>query len=178
MADRKRIAIDMDEVSADALSRHLDLYNTRFKTTVSANDLKGRHLHEIVPEEHRPHVEEMVRKVGFFKDLSVMPGSQEVIRALQQRYDIFVTTAAMQFPNSFIEKYDWLAEHFPFIPWTHIVFCGDKSVIATDYLIDDHARNFEGFRGEGILYTAPHNVNVTGYRRVANWAEVRQMFLS
>jgi len=178
MADRKRIAIDMDEVTADALGRHLDLYNTRFQTTVNANDLQGRHLHEIVPVEHRPHVEEMVRQVGFFKDLRVMRDSQEVIRDLQQRYDIFVTTAAMQFPNSFIEKYDWLAEHFPFIPWTHIVFCGDKSVIATDYLIDDHAHNFEQFRGEGILYNAPHNIHVTGYRRAANWAEVRQMFLS
>jgi 5'(3')-deoxyribonucleotidase len=91
---------------------------------------------------------------------------------------LLVIAAAMQFPNSFMEKYDWLAKHLPFIPWTHIVFCGDKSVIATDYLVDDHAKNFIGFRGEGILFTAHHNVNVTGYRRVANWREVRALFLS
>jgi 5'-nucleotidase len=175
---RKRIAIDMDEVTADALSRHLDLYNARFKTTVTASDMQGRLLRDVVPAEHRPQVEEMVRTIGFFRDLPVMRDSQEVISDLQARYDIFITTAAMEFPNSFIEKYDWLASHFPFIPWTHIVFCGDKSVIATDYLIDDHARNFEHFRGEGILFTAPHNIHVTGYRRVANWREVRTMFLS
>jgi 5'-nucleotidase len=174
---RKRIAIDMDEVTADALSRHLDLYNAEFQAALTPGDLQGRHLHEIVPAEHRPHVEAFVRRVGFFKDLPVMPDSQEVIRDLQRHYDIFITTAAMEFPNSFVEKYDWLATHFPFIPWTHIVFCGDKSVIATDFLIDDHARNFTHFRGEGILFTAPHNIHITGYRRVADWNEVRRMFL-
>jgi 5'-nucleotidase len=174
---RKRIAIDMDEVTADALSRHLDLYNAEFQAGFTREHLQGRHLGEAVPEEHRERVRQYVRKVGFFKDLSVIEGSREVIRDLQQRYDIFITTAAMEFPNSFVEKYEWLLEHFPFIPWTHMVFCGDKSVIATDYLIDDHARNFVGFRGEGILFNAPHNMHETGYRRVANWQEVREMFL-
>ncbi len=119
-----------------------------------------------------PHAE------GFFKGLDVMPGSQEVIRALQDKYDVYIATAAMEFRNSFVDKYDWLREHFPFIPWTHIVFCGDKSILAADYLIDDQARNFSGFQGEGILYTAPHNVKVEGFRRVADWLEVRKMFLS
>jgi 5'-nucleotidase len=174
---RQRIAIDMDEVMADALSRHLDLYNRQFKTALTRDHTHGKYLHQVVPEEHQEQVHQMVREVGFFRDLPVMPDCVEVIRDLQQRYDIFITTAAMQFPNSFIEKYDWLAQHLPFIPWTHIVFCGDKSVIATDFLIDDHAKNFTNFGGEGILFTAPHNVHVTGYRRVASWHEVRTMFL-
>jgi len=174
---RERIAIDMDEVMADVLSRHLSLYNAEFQAALTRDDLQGRHLGEAVPEEHRTRVRAFAFEVGFFRDLPVMPGCQEVIRDLQRRYDIFITTAAMEFPNSFPEKYDWLMEHLPFIPWTHIVFCGDKSVIATDYLIDDHVRNFKGFRGEGILYTAPHNIHVSGFRRVADWAEVRRMFL-
>jgi len=175
---RQRIAIDMDEVTADALSRHLDLYNRQYQAAFTREHLDGKHLHQVVPEEHREPVHQMVREVGFFRDLPVMPGCVDVIRDLQQHYDIFITTAAMQFPNSFIEKYDWLAAHLPFIPWTHIVFCGDKSIIAADYLIDDHAQNFANFRGEGILFTAPHNIHVAGYRRVADWHEVRRMFLS
>jgi 5'(3')-deoxyribonucleotidase len=174
---RRRIAIDMDEVMADALSRHLDLYNRHYAAAYTREQMHGKYLHEIVPAEHQDQVHQWVREVGFFRDLPVMPDCVEVIRDLQQHYDIFITTAAMQFPNSFTEKYDWLAKHLPFIPWTHIVFCGDKNVIAADYLVDDHARNFAGFRGEGILFTAPHNVHVTGYRRVANWQEVRALFL-
>jgi 5'-nucleotidase len=174
---RPRIAIDMDEVMADALSRHLDLYNRHYSAGVTRAQVHGKYLHEIVPAEHQEQVHQFVREVGFFRDLPVMPGCIEVIRELQQRYEIFITTAAMQFPNSLIEKYDWLVQHLPFIPWTHIVFCGDKSIIAADYLIDDHAKNFAGFRGEGILYTAHHNLHVTGYRRVADWAEVAALFL-
>jgi 5'(3')-deoxyribonucleotidase len=34
---RQRIAIDMDEVTADALSRHLTLYNTEFNATLTVN---------------------------------------------------------------------------------------------------------------------------------------------
>jgi 5'-nucleotidase len=175
---RKRIAIDMDEVMADALSRHLDLYNRHYQAAFTREHVHGKYLHEIVPLEHQEQVHQWVREVGFFRDLPVMPDCVDVIRDLQQRYDIYITTAAMQFPNSFIEKYDWLAQHLPFIPWTHIVFCGDKSIIAADYLIDDHAKNFENFHGEGILFTAPHNIHVTAYRRVADWREVRTLFLA
>jgi 5'-nucleotidase len=175
---RPRLAIDMDEVAADALSRHLDLYNRHFQAAFTREHLHGKHLHEIVPAEHQEQVHQWVREVGFFRDLPVMPDCVEVIRELHERYEIFITTAAMQFPNSLIEKYDWLAKHLPFIPWTHLVFCGDKSIIAADYLIDDHAKNFVRFRGEGILFTAPHNLHVTGYRRVSGWREVRAMFLA
>ena len=174
---RQRIAIDMDEVMADALGRHLELYNAEFQGTMTADHLQGRHLHEAIPESHASQVRAYARRVGFFRDLGVMPGSQEVIRELQTQYEIFITTAAMEFPNSFVEKYEWLAEHFPFIPWTHIVFCGDKSIIAADYLIDDHSRNFKGFKGQGILYDAPHNQAVTGYTRVFTWLQIRSMFM-
>ena len=72
-----------------------------------------------------------------------------------------------------------------FIPTTHIVFCGNKSILRADYLIDDNPRQLRLFEGnsfgdskpEGILFTSPANVNVTGYRRVNNWLEVEKMFL-
>ena len=44
-------------------------------------------------------------------------------------------------------------------------------------MIDDNVRHFERFWGEGILYTAPHNVNETRFRRVDSWDDVRAMFL-
>jgi len=42
-----------------------------------------------------------------------MPGSQAVVSTLAQRYEIFVTTAAMDHPISFAAKYEWLCEYFP-----------------------------------------------------------------
>ena len=56
-------------------------------------------------------------------------------------------------------------------------FAGIKAFFLADYLIDDTYRHFERFRGQGILFSAPHNVAVTGCRRVANWREVEELFL-
>lgn len=114
---------------------------------------------------------------AFFRELRVIEDSQEVIRELQTRYELFIASAAMEVPASFAAKYEWLKEHFPFIPASHIVFCGDKSIINADYLIDDHAHQFNGFRGQGILYTAAHNRLENRYPRVNNWREVAAMFL-
>ena len=50
-------------------------------------------------------------------------------------------------PSSFNAKYSWIAKHFPFVPASHIVFCGDKSILNADFLIDDNSRHFERFRG-------------------------------
>lgn len=178
MPSRQVIAIDMDEVIADALTRHLHLYNTEHKGSVEPHHLQGRPLREVVPPEHKDRLLAYAHEEGFFKDLGVMPHSREVIRDLQGKYDIYIATAAMEFRNSFVDKYDWMREHFPFIPWSHIVFCGDKGILAADYLIDDQVKNFATFKGEGILFTAPHNLKQEGYRRVSDWPEVRKMFLS
>jgi 5'(3')-deoxyribonucleotidase len=167
----------MDETIADALGKHITLYNEAFGAALHRDHLNACGLREAVPEPHRTAVDAMVHQAAFFEDLGVMPGSQEVIDALQRQYEVFITTSAMEVPCSFVPKFDWLARHFPFIPASHIVFCGDKSVLAADYLIDDTPRHFRRFRGEGILFTAPHNRAVDGYRRVEDWEDVRRMFL-
>jgi len=79
---RTRIAIDMDEVTADALSRHLALYNQEFQTALSAADVYGKHIADAVGPAHRERIEAYPREPGFFKDLPVMPHSQEVIQEL------------------------------------------------------------------------------------------------
>jgi 5'(3')-deoxyribonucleotidase len=107
-----------------------------------------------------------------------MADSQRVVKALAQQYEVFIATAAMEFPNSFGSKFRWLRRHFPYLPPTHFVFCGDKGILKADYLIDDQPRQLRRFSGEGILFTAPHNLNVNGYRRVDNWQQVEKLFLS
>lgn len=171
---RLRIAIDMDEVMADALAEHLRRYNDAFATDLALADLHGRHLEECIPAEHRPAAEAMLDST-FFEQLAVMPGCQEVIRELTLRHEVFIVTAAMDVPCSFDAKYRWLRQHFPFIPSSHFVFCGDKHIVDADYLIDDRARHFEKFTGNPLLFSAPHNAGETRYPRVSSWAEVRDV---
>ncbi|TDF99651.1 hypothetical protein E1757_07420 [Paenibacillus piri] len=63
------------------------------------------------------------------------------------------------------------------MPDTHFVFCGDKSIIQADYLIDDTVNRFQRFVGQGILFTAQYNIHETGYVRVHNWQDVWRFFI-
>ncbi len=174
---RQRIAVDMDEVVADTLSEHLRRYNEAHDDRITKDDLHGKWLWDVVQQDRLGSLEKMLRSVDFFADLDVMPESQRVLERLQERYEIFIASAAMEVPTSFVAKFKWMERHFPFIPASNIVFCGDKSIVRADYLIDDNPRQFQDFGGEGILYSSPHNKFVTGYRRVNDWLEVEAMFL-
>jgi 5'-nucleotidase len=174
---RLRVAIDMDEVIADSLGKHLRVYNQAFGAALARQDLDGRALEDAVPSIHTAGAAELLLEPGFFADLEEIEGSREVVRALSERYEVFIASAAMEVPTSFAAKYAWLRERFPFIPPSHIVFCGDKSVLEVDYLIDDTPRHFERFRGTPILFSAPHNRAERRYRRVCSWAEVRELLL-
>lgn len=172
---RLRIAIDMDEVMADALSVHLRRYNEAFGARVSADDLRGRHLEDWIPAAHREAVDAMLDG-SFFADLPLVAGCQDVVRELAAHHDVFVVSAAMDVPASFDAKFRWLRRHFPFIPPEQIVFCGDKGIVDADYLIDDRARHFARFKGRPLLFAAPHNAGERRYPRVESWQEVREYF--
>ena len=173
----KRICVDMDEVIADAVTEHLLRYNRDFQARITPADLAGKWLWEIVPHHHHTALEQYLRTDDFFAVLDVMPHAQRVLEAMSERHEIFIATAAMEVPTSFKAKYEWLGRHFPFIPPSHIVFCGDKSILHADFLIDDNPRQLRRFQGQGILYQSPHNLHVTGFPRVRDWLEVEQMFL-
>jgi len=121
--------------------------------------------------------ERLTHEPGFFSDLETIDGSREVVRELAERYEVFIASAAMEVPTSFGAKYAWLRERFPFIPPSHVVFCGDKGVPDVDFLTDDTPRHFERFRGTPVLFSAPHNRGETRYPRVRCWDGVRTLLL-
>jgi 5'(3')-deoxyribonucleotidase len=168
----------MDDVMADTLAEHLSRYNQTFNEEVSPNDLVGKALSEIAPIDRRQQLRALLDAEDFFEDLKVIPGSQAVLEELSSRFEIFIATQAMAVPNSFGPKYRWLQRHFPFILPRNYVFCGDKSILRADYLIDDLAKNLLRFQGQGLLYTVPRNLNETAFQRVNNWQEVAAYFAS
>ena len=173
----KRIAIDMDEVMADSVAEHLARYNRDYDDNITKADLHGKWIWDVVSLDRHPRLEEYLRSDDFFDVLEVMADAPRVLRLLQQHYEVFIASAAMEVPTSFNAKYRWLERHFPTIPATNIVFCGDKSILRADYLIDDNPRQLRRFSGTGILYDAPHNAAVTGFQRVHNWLEIESLFL-
>lgn len=170
-----RIAVDMDEVIADFIAKQLMLFNAENKTAYTKADLAGKNLRDLHPEQAE-WIRELVRDRFYFADLPVIEGARETLKKLAEKHELFITTAAMDFPTSFDAKYAWLKEHFAFIPESHYVFCGDKSIISADYLIDDHRHHFENFQGQGILFVSPHNQNETYQPKMNNWSEVYSYF--
>jgi 5'(3')-deoxyribonucleotidase len=172
-----RIAVDMDEVIADSDGKQLRLYNQRFGQNLTVTDLGGRALEDFLGPERAPQAHQLLFEPDFYVDLEVIPGSQEVVSELAERNEVFIATAAMEIPTSFAAKFAWLRRHFPFIPPSHLVFCGDKGVLDMDVLIDDSPRHFRRFRGTPILFATPYNQRPENSRfiRVQRWPDVRQV---
>jgi len=166
----------MDEVMADTLAEHLRRYNQAFDEEVKVDDLVGKGLWEITPLDRQQQLRAFLDAEDFFEDLPLMPDSQQVLKDLSARFEIYIATQAMAVPNSLGPKYRWLQRHFSFIPPTHYVFCGNKSILRADYLIDDLPRNLQRFEGQVLLYSAPHNLTATGFVRMNNWQDVADYF--
>jgi|SRR5437868_2555836 len=174
---RLRIAVDMDEVIADSFRKHLGCYNDLVGGELNEGMVRDQGLEALIPISHRDEFAAIPNSEGFFSHLDVIEGSQEALLKLSRHHDIYITSAAMEVPSSFDAKFKWLQRNFPFIPPSRIVFCGDKNVINADVLVDDRSRHFKGFRGTGILFTAPHNVAETAYLRADNWNDVLRILL-
>jgi 5'(3')-deoxyribonucleotidase len=176
MEQKLRLAIDMDEVMADTIDKFMAVYRRDHNVELPLEEMNGKEFHELLPDTLNGSWRNYVNAPGFFRDIKVMPDSQEIVKELYAKYDLYVVSAAMEFRNSLIDKLDWLNEHFPFISWKNIIFCGNK-IVDVQIMIDDRIRNFANFGGRKILFTSPHNYYITEYERANTWQEVADKLL-
>lgn len=170
----KRILVDMDGVLADVYHRFFELHEEDFGKRLSIQDITGLKEAEAFPNQLQ-----WVNSPGFFRTVPVMSGSQQGLMRLNDNFDVVVVSMATEFPKSLTDKQLWLIDHFPFINWKQMVFCGCKDIIQADIMIDDHLKNLDNFNGETIMFTQPHNMNLTDcrHRRVDSWPEIEKLLL-
>ena len=171
---KKRIALDMDGVLADVYEQYFKMDEADFGKKRPFDEIAG-----VKESASFPNVRKYLYQSGFFRGALVMDGCQNVVNQLNDQYDLFIVSAAMEFPLSLSEKKEWLAEHFPAISWQQIVFCGTKTIINADIMIDDHFKNLDAFPGQTILFTQPHNMKMDAGRhtRANSWKELGSMLL-
>lgn len=164
----------MDGVMADVYQQFVKMHEAEFGERIPLAAALGKPEKEVFKNERH-----YVFTKGFFRNAPVMDGCYEVLEELNDKYELFIVSAAMEFPNSLPEKREWLAEHFPFLTWQQIVFCGSKTVIQGDIMIDDHFKNLDYFNGRTLLFTQPHNYGHDNkqHQRVNNWNEIRSLLL-
>src|ERR1700678_709775 len=113
-APRKlRVAVDMDEVIADAFGKMLRAYNERTGRNVTKEQIAREGIGvmfapEFLTPELKIELDELPHDRSFFGDLELMEGAQEALRALSKDFEIFIASAAMDVPSSFYAKYQWL----------------------------------------------------------------------
>ena len=173
----QRLLIDMDDVMADTSQKIINTVNDAFNCNYTKEILIAN------PKTNEEYQEKLLTlrhkfwDKGFFRDIPLMLDAQEVIKNLYGKYEIFIVSAATEFPNSMSEKLEWLEDYFPYIGWSHTVFCGHKWMIRADYIIDDHEKNLINFTGTGLLFDAPHNKHITDFQRVNSWKEVEKLLM-
>lgn len=172
----KRLIVDMDDVMADATGQFISYYEKEFGIRIDRAILNGKGEGEGFPENHEA-IAGFPFRDNFFRTMAVNENCQHVIQQLNKKYELYIVSAAMEFPQSLSEKLLWLNEHFPFLSWKQIVFCGSKRIVHGDYMIDDLVHNLEHFNGDKFIFTAPHNTHLNHFNRLNNWKEVGERFL-
>jgi len=166
---KSQVLVDMDGVLADVYAHltHLEYKESGIK--LNKEDLYGK-----LEDMAFPSFEKLVNSKGFFRTAPLISDSVEGLRYLNDKYDVLIVSSATEFPGCMNDKQAWLNEHFPFITWKQMIFCGSKSSIKGDIMIDDHLKNLRGFDGKKVLFTQPHNVYVhdNDYHRVSNWKDI------
>ncbi|RWX03491.1 5' nucleotidase, NT5C type [Flavobacterium cerinum] len=170
---KKSIAIDMDGVIADIEPHLIEWYQKETGIITAKETIRGLNEHEAFS--NKGAILKILNSPSFFRTVPVMDKAVETVKALMEEYEIFIVSAAMEFPLSLFEKKEWLSEHFPFISWKNIIFCGDKSIIDTDFMIDDYCKNLDFCKGKPLMFTAYHNVHLNHHQRIDHWNEVPEL---
>ncbi len=165
----KTILVDMDGVLANTNQHFIDYEYKR-----NGNQILWENISVLLEAEAFPNFLEDVNSKGFFRTVPVIENAVKVLKYLNEKYNVLIVSSATEFPNSLTEKAEWLIEHFPFINWKQMIFCGRKDFIIGDIMIDDHPKNLNLFSGQRILFSQPHNANSTVENsvRVSGWDDI------
>ena len=170
----ERLLVDMDGVLADVYAQF-----AAYELRETGHVVDYHTMQEIDEVVAFPNGLKHVHQPGFFAGMNPIEKSIAVMEQLYHKYEVFIVSAAMEFPNSLKEKHDWLAEHFPFISWKRIILCGSKTPVQGAYLIDDHFKNLDLFPNNTLLFDQPHNrfLEAGRHQRVKNWEEIAGILL-
>ncbi len=198
---KKTIAIDVDDVLADANQEMRRFINDRFRTTHTVEDYLQNHdnywgywefVWQVSDEEARKRIEEYDKSDSKHK-LRIINGAIDAINILKKDFDLVVVTSR---EDSLIDKtHAWLENHFPgtFSGVQFVCLWQDEDSnhtkgsickqIGAEYLIDDHADHCILALKEGIkpLLFGDYGWNRTrkipkGIMRVKDWNKVLNYF--
>ena len=183
-----KIGIDIDEVVVSFLEGFLEIYNKKYNTNISVDEIISYNLWECLPitKEESISIGDEFHDSEHFEGMGLVEGAVESIKKLSTNHEIiFVTSRPLNIKS---KTENFIQKHFPKIP-VKIFFSGDfygkgltKSQICSDqgidFLVEDNKHYAFDCAKNGInvfLLDKPWNkdyeehVNLT---KVNNWNEI------
>ena len=192
---KKKILLDVDEVIC--FSGFLEAVNEFMGTNYVIDDFKDYYIDEVaVPKEKMNDFNEFVSSRNMYNNPHMLPNAVEVIKELNEVYDIYICSACLNFFNPkesgffFKYKFDFLIDKLPFLKPENFIFTNAKHIFKADIQIDDRLSNLDNEIETRILFPSYHNKEITdtelqekgiiraGYDWRDGWNEIRNILMS
>ncbi len=191
---RKKILLDVDEVICS--SGFLSAVNEFLGTNYEIDDFTDYYIdRKAIPKEKIEEFKEFVNNRNLYENTYILPGATEVIKRLNEVYDIYICSACVNGLNVegsgkiFMDKYNFLIKNFSFLNPEYFIFTNTKNLFKADIQIDDRLSNLDDEIEIKILFPSYHNKNVTdeelkqkgvlraGYDWRNGWNEIEKILL-
>lgn len=115
---------------------------------------------------------EMMRHVGFWKDMEVLPGAKKLFGNLKKLGTVKICTRPYPSPNCLYGRSVWLQENFG-VGIADTIYMHDKWELAKEgtLLIDDNLENcqlFADMGGNSILFPTTYNTTIVPENKIEN----------
>lgn len=174
MKKKKEITfgVDIDEVLRALVPQMVKIYNAEFGSGMTVDD-----VHDFVVDKSFPLVLERYGESAskwFFQDHGhdlflcspEIEGAREALKLLRSMGKVIIVSYQKSVENK-MDTLAWLDHHK--MEYDGICFVKDKTLIHTDYLIDDNDWNFIGSNaGCAVLVSAPYNKNTNLEKMLEN----------
>jgi len=178
---KKIIYVDVDGVMSDTLTGIIDGYNRIMGTNRRPEEVYRWHFYRCfghTEEEGFEILTKIFSKKGFWLNLEPKPDAAEVLRLLNEKYQVYICTAPFPCKNCIPEKIQWLNKYFPFITNEQMIFITAKGLLKGDYMIDDRPSSLRSFSGTGMLFKTHANRYYNAFERTfENWNQIKDFLI-
>jgi 5'(3')-deoxyribonucleotidase len=180
------VVCDLDSIVIDLLGPWLDWYNSKWKDSLTVDDLVQYDIHKIVNPDCGTQIYDFLHdSPERYRKLPPIQGAVASLKLLQDAgHDLILASAVLG--DTAGEKFRWCHQNLPFLPTQNLMVGARKERIWGDIFIDDAPKNLLAYRAcwseatlMSIMYpynrhmTAHVDVHADGYLDTGKaWSEI------
>lgn len=169
------VGIDVDDVVADLLPVWISKYNIDYGDSLHPSRITDWDMVQFVKPQCGKHIYDYLEDPTLYEDIEPIENSLWGVNVLRELGFRLAFITASTSGHSGIKR-KWLKNYMFLESNSEYYEAYDKSLIASDYLIDDRDLNVINAYGQGIIFDHPHNQTLQGYPRVYNWEDIVKYF--